>query len=556
MRLILLTVFVLFYWSSNAQYLPALAQKKLEKHVKYLASDKLEGRSPGTNGEKLAADYISAQFKKIGLEPAGTNNGWFQEFEFVEDAFASDKTSLKIHNTVFKLNEDFWPLSASANGSVTAECIYLKFGITSPENNYDDYKPYKESELKGKIFALEVSTPDGVHPHSAYIKHADLDSKVKLAQKHGAAGVIFLENYKTADEPAQRLSKSVSENQIPVVFAKGFANKLLLDGGNLKAQIHVEIIRNKGKGKNVIGMVNNGKATNVIIGAHYDHLGYGDAGSLYKGEKAIHNGADDNASGTSALIEIAAYLKQFGPKNNNYIFVAFSAEEKGLLGSNDFVKSALFDPNTANYMINMDMVGRLRDNEVAVSGTGTSTHWEPILKSVNSGGLKYKSDESGIGPSDHTSFYLKNIPVLHVFTGAHADYHKPTDDWDKINYPGMKQVCDFILGIVHKADSVGRFDFVKTKEKESGKSPKFSVTMGIVPDYMYSGEGVRLDGVSDGKPASKAGLKAGDVLMQIGDFKVKDMTSYMETLSKFKKGDEVIAKVKRGETIQEFKIVF
>jgi membrane-associated protease RseP (regulator of RpoE activity) len=178
------------------------------------------------------------------------------------------------------------------------------------------------------------------------------------------------------------------------------------------------------------------------------------------------------------------------------------------------------------------------------------------LKSVNSGGLKYKSDESGIGPSDHTSFYLKNIPVLHVFTGAHADYHKPTDDWDKINYPGMKQVCDFILGIVHKADSVGRFDFVKTKEKESGKSPKFSVTMGIVPDYMYSGEGVRLDGVSDGKPASKAGLKAGDVLMQIGDFKVKDMASYMETLSKFKKGDEVIAKVIRGETIQEFKIVF
>jgi aminopeptidase YwaD len=537
--------------SVHAQYLTKKETASLKKHVTYLASDKLEGRAPGTPGEILAANYIVSSWEGSNIKPAGENGSWFKPFTFTEKVVADASTSLSVNGKEYKLNEDFWPMGFSADGSITAPAVYVHYGITNPEKGYDDYAGFKEEDLKGRVFVIELSSPDGIHPHSAHIQYSDAGTKLRKAAEKGAIGVIFIDNKKDVDVPSQSLSKNMRAETVPAVYAEGILPKILSESEGLPVKIHVKVDRIQGNGRNVVGKIDNGAKYDIIIGAHFDHLGWGEEGSLYKGQKAIHNGADDNASGTAALIEIGKYLAKNGPKNNNYILIAFSAEEKGLLGSNDFVKSNLFDPSKANYMLNMDMVGRLEENQIAISAVGTSSMWGNNLNTIKAGNLKIKTSESGVGPSDHTSFYLKDIPVLHFFTGTHTDYHKPSDDANKINYDGITRVSNFIVDLIQVLDKQGKLDFVKTKEAESGKAPRFSVTLGIVPDYMYDGEGVRADGITDGKPGQKAGLKAGDVLLKLGDYPIRDMKSYMEALGKFKKGEAAPLELKRGtETIK------
>ncbi len=283
-------------------------------------------------------------------------------------------------------------------------------------------------------------------------------------------------------------------------------------------------------GRNILAYLDNNASQTIIIGAHYDHLGYGSEGSLYRGEdKQIHNGADDNASGVAVMLNLASKLKKAN-KGNNYLFMAFSGEEMGLLGSNYFVKNATINLDSANYMLNMDMVGRLKkDSALAVYGVGTT----PIFKQViNASNNKFKliEKESGVGPSDHTSFYLSDIPVLHFFTGQHEDYHKPGDDADKLNYDGMEAISTYIFEIITDLDDNGELAFRKTKN-ESDSAPRFKVTLGVVPDYMFDGEGMRIDGVSEDKPAQKAGLQRGDVVIKLGEYDIKDMMGYMTALS-------------------------
>ena len=541
---------------TQAQYLGKKETASLKKHVTYLASDKLEGRAPGTPGEILAANYIVSSWEGSNVKPAGENGSWFKPFTFTEKVVADATTSLSVNGKEYKLNEDFWPMGFSADGSITAPAVYVHYGITNPEKGYDDYAGFKDEDLKGRVFVIELSSPDGIHPHSAHIQYSDAGTKLRKAAEKGAIGVIFIDNKKDVDVPSQTLSKNMRAETVPAVYAEGILPKILSESEGLAIKMHVKIDRIQGNGRNVVGKIDNGAKYDIIIGAHFDHLGWGEEGSLSKGEKAIHNGADDNASGTAALMEIGKYLAKNGPKNNNYILIAFSAEEKGLLGSNDFVKSSLFDPSKANYMLNMDMVGRLEEDQIAISAAGTSSMWGNNLNTIKAGNLKIKTSESGVGPSDHTSFYLKDIPVLHFFTGTHADYHKPSDDADKINYDGITRVSNFIVDLINVLDKQGKLDFVKTKEAESGKAPRFSVTLGIVPDYMYDGEGVRADGVTDGKPGQKAGLKAGDVLLKLGDYPIRDMKSYMEALGKFKKGEMTILELKRGPEVLKVDIVF
>ena len=303
-------------------------------------------------------------------------------------------------------------------------------------------------------------------------------------------------------------------------------------------------------GTNVLGFINNNAAKTIVIGAHYDHLGFGAEGSLYKGEdKAIHNGADDNASGVAVMLNLASKLNNTNA-NNNYLFMAFSGEEMGLLGSNYFVKNATVHIDSINYMLNMDMVGRLKkDSTLAVYGVGTS----PIFKQViNASNNKFKiiEKESGVGPSDHTSFYLGDVPVLHFFTGQHEDYHKPSDDSNLLNYEGMEAISNYIFDIITDLDDNGELAFRKTKN-ESDDAPRFKVTLGVVPDYMFDGKGMRIDGVSEDKPAQKAGIQKGDIVIQLGDIEVNDMMGYMKALSKFEKGNTTIAKIiRKGETIE------
>lgn len=308
-------------------------------------------------------------------------------------------------------------------------------------------------------------------------------------------------------------------------------------------------------GMNVVGYLNNNAETTVVIGAHYDHLGMGGEGSLYREGEAIHNGADDNASGVAVMLRLAKQLSEMKNNANNYLFIAFSGEEMGLLGSNYYVKNPTINTKKVSYMINMDMVGRLnKENTLAVHGVGTS----PIFKQTlfaNQGDLNIAEHESGIGPSDHTSFYLSDIPVLHFFTGQHADYHKPSDDSEKLNYKGMRKISDYILSIITDLNDQGQLAFRKTKN-ESEVVPDFKVTLGVVPDYLFTGKGMRIDGVSEDRPAQKAGLKKGDVVIKVGEYDVTNMMSYMETLSKFEKGETVKVKVERDENILEVDLTF
>ena len=298
-------------------------------------------------------------------------------------------------------------------------------------------------------------------------------------------------------------------------------------------------------GNNVLGFIDNNAENTVIIGAHYDHLGFGGEGSLYRDAiKAVHNGADDNASGIAILLNIAAKLKNKNTQNN-YLFMAFSGEEMGLLGSNYFVKNPTIDTQKVSYMINMDMVGRLKkDSALAVYGTGTSPIFKQTLQAHNER-FKLIQRASGVGPSDHTSFYLADIPVLHFFTGQHEDYHKPSDDSEKLNYEGMKTISKYLFAIISDLNNNGKLPFRKTKN-ESEETPRFKVGLGVIPDYLFDGKGMRIDGISEDKPAQKAGLQKGDIVVQLGDSTVTDMMSYMRALSVFKKGDKTKTTVKRA----------
>lgn len=311
-------------------------------------------------------------------------------------------------------------------------------------------------------------------------------------------------------------------------------------------------------GRNVLGYLDNGAEYTVIIGAHYDHLGHGIMGSLNAGGPAIHNGADDNASGVAAMLRIAEELKNGRAKHNNYLFMGFSGEEMGLYGSKYFANNPALGLGKVNYMLNMDMVGRLNEEKVlAVNGAGTSPSWKEAIEGLSVGGIQAKTSDSGIGPSDHTSFYLKDIPVLHFFTGQHTDYHKPSDDAELVNYQGLLLVTDYILALVDELDDAGKITFTKTKdEDESRKAASFKVTLGVMPDYVYNGEGMRIDGVIDGRPGARAGLENGDIIIKIGDTEVKDIYGYMEGLGKFKAGDKTTVVVRRGEEILEKEVEF
>ncbi len=345
------------------------------------------------------------------------------------------------------------------------------------------------------------------------------------------------------------------------IDAKGTDNYLQYFTFKPKTHPHGEAAFVDGKidstitGVNVVAYIDNKAENTVIIGAHYDHLGHGIEGTLHRGEKnAIHNGADDNASGVAVMMNLASKLKGKNI-NNNYLFISFSGEEMGLLGSNYWVKNPTIDTKKANYMINMDMVGRLNEERtIAVYGVGTSPKFSQVLF-ANNIDFKLVEKESGVGPSDHTSFYLADIPVLHFFTGQHEDYHRPTDDADKLNYEGMEDISEYIMAIISDLDNSEKLAFRKTKN-ESDNTPDFKVTLGVVPDYLYDGEGMRLDGITEEKPAHVAGMKKGDIVVKVGEYKIIDMMSYMKSLSKFEKGQTIMVEIERDGEIVELEVTW
>lgn len=526
----------------------------LKKHITILAHDSLEGRETGTAGEEKSYRYLSQQFRKLGLLAAGSQD-YLQPFTFTARILMGKNNSMVLNGKKFSPGKDFYPLAYSANASVKGEVIKAGYGIIAQDLNHNDYEG---KNVKGKIVMLEISSPEGNNPHSKFAAHVDLRTKVDKAIEQGAAGIIFINTKKDVENPPDSYSRRIAPSKIPVVFTTGKALKTLLDASVIKADITTELVKEEKTGHNVVALLDKGASNTVVIGAHYDHLGYGHDGSLYRGKPAIHNGADDNASGTAALIELARLLSQPVCRNNNYLFIAFSGEEMGLLGSSHFVKNPTIDTSRISYMLNMDMIGRLKPDSkiLQVLGAGTSPEWKMAFDGLMIDSITIKTSESGIGPSDHTSFYLAGIPAIHFFSGTHEDYHKPSDDEDKINYDGQVSIMKIMLEVISRLDSKGKIAFAKTQDADSRETPRFKVTLGVVPDYVYDGTGMRIDGVSDGKPASKAGLKAGDIILAIGEHKVHDMMSYMQALGKFKKGEKAIVKFKRGEEEKEAEVEF
>jgi len=515
----------------------------LQKHVSFLADDKLEGRRTGTNGEKLAYEYISSEFTKAGLTAKGDNNTYLQAFEVNEGKEVNKPTHLIIDGNDLQLDKDYFPFVFSPNKSVEAATA-----IALPERGTLHFWNLNEVLEENKN-----------NPH--FDIQDTLKTKVTSATEKGATGLIIY-NTSTINDDFKFEAKAKTETTaIPVVYVqKGIANKFFKDE-TVTHDIKIKIdIGNKVRtGHNVIGYIDNAAVNTIIIGAHYDHLGFGeDHNSLFIGTTpAIHNGADDNASGTSAMIEVSKLIKAANLKKYNYLFIAFSGEELGLYGSKYFTEHSTINLSTANYMINLDMVGRLNDSTrgLNIGGYGTSPTWGEMLNAKDNY-FAIKFDSSGAGPSDHTSFYRKDIPVLFFFTGVHSDYHKPSDDANKINYTGQLKVVNYIYDIVVATNKKEKLSFIKTREAATSAKSSFKVTLGIMPDYTFSGSGVRVDGVSDGKIAQKVGIQTGDVVEQLGDIKFTDVQGYMGALGKFKKGEASKVKVKRGDKELWFDIVF
>ena len=523
------------------------ATKRMEQDLFFLSSDALKGRKPGTPEADVAREYIAGKMMAYGIEPMG-ENGYFQKFPVPEYAAVDyDATTLSVGNAQLEGHVDFYPVSISCEtGKASSKTVFVGYGITTEDGSYDDFKGL---DVNGAIAVMNVSSPDGIHPHSAYAAYHSLNERVASLVEKGAKGILLINPEGTASD-TQEFFKSINASSLPVFFVRNekWVNKLMKRAQ--KTTMSVSISERFSDGYNVIGYIHNNKRKTVVLGAHYDHLGMGGENSLYKGPAAIHNGADDNGSGTTLLLEAMRYYAQRQDTNYNYLIQFYSAEELGLIGSKYWANNPTFPLKEVEYMINSDMVGRLRDNRLQLSGTGTAVEWDEILDTPIHG-LDIKKDPAGVGPSDQTSFYYKDLPVLHLFTGTHDDYHKPTDDADKINYKGMAKLASLIYTITARTAYYENVTFQKTTSSEQKTTPNFSVTLGVVPDYLFGGPGLRIDGATEGRPGANAGLKAGDVIMKIGAIAIDDIYAYMTALGAFKKGDTTaLVYVRDGKEVE------
>jgi Zn-dependent M28 family amino/carboxypeptidase len=511
----------------EAEKQKAVLISNLRSHIGFLASDALEGRRTGTAGADAAMDYLVKQYQQLGIAPKGSS-GYLQKFEINEGLQIDPSTHFTVNNIQLKIEKDFFPLATSASVNIVGNPAMALHEKGQPW--FKDIKETLEENKSNPHFDIE-----------AWIK-----KEVTTAASKGSTAFIMYNTGTIVDNILFIKNDKTAPFSIPVIYLTQTGHQHFTDpSATLNIQLKVQIVEKKRAATNVAAYIHNGAANTVVIGAHYDHLGFNEDKNALDTGYVIHNGADDNASGTAALLEIARLLQQKSPVHNNYLFLHFSGEELGLLGSKYWVENPTMS-GSINYMLNMDMVGRYdTSHKLTVGGYGTSSKWSNIWKLANTP-LVVKFDSTGSGPSDHASFYRAGVPVQFFFTGSHSDYHKATDDADKINYEATAQIVTLAYQIMGITDSLPKLDFIKTTEPQMGRSTKFTVSLGVIPDYGYSGTGMRIDGVSPGKLAEKLGLKAGDILLQLGDYKFVDVNSYMQTLSKFKKGDQTQLRIKRG----------
>ena len=512
--------------------------QKLKSHIQYLSSDELEGRRAGNIGEQKAVDYVISQYQGLPIEPMG-EQGFIQNFPIDEGKKFATNAFIKINNQAALVDSDFFALSNSASNVFSSRA-----SIALNESKQVWFKDVNE-----------VLEENASNPH--FDMNEWLTSTASVLKLKGATA-LFLHNSGTLVDNIQFNKYDTAKAlALPVVYftKQGYSKYFSDELGTFNIEAKVEFEHPTRTAHNVVGFINNHATNTIAIGAHLDHLGYNEDKHGLDLNNFIHNGADDNASGTAALIEIAKSLLKKAPKNNNYLIIHFSGEELGLLGSKYWLDHATYKGNF-NYMINLDMVGRYDTaRKLTIGGYGTSSKWAEVLSKTPTTLITHY-DSAGTGPSDHASFYRKDMPVLFMFTGSHSDYHKATDDWDKINYVGEKDIVRLVQNIIKTTDSYGKLDFLKTREQSMGKSTKFTVSLGVMPDYAFTGTGVRIEGTSQGKLGEKIGLKAADVLVQLGDYKLIDVMGYMQALGKFKKGDKTTLIIKRSGEELKFDIQF
>lgn len=558
MKKFFVTICCVFLLSSFHVSAQTISEDALKKNVFYLASDSLEGRQTGSTGEWLASKYIISIYKSLGLEPMGENNSYLQPFETnVGVSYTnSEENYLSVDRALLKPEVDYYPLNFSSSAIVTGNLYSVGYGIEETKIEHTDF--IQMSGDTNQILLIQTSSPEGDNPHSKFYPYQDLQIKIQNAIRHGAKAVIFINTRDDAEDAKKNFQKYVSPVSIPVVFVKRESYEKYFTGKTKRVTMSVGLKKNTVIGHNVIAFKNNHAKTTIVIGAHYDHLGFDEyGGSLYRGDSVlIHNGADDNASGTAGVLQLATVLSKQNSTANNFLFINFSGEELGLIGSKYFTEHSTIDTSTINCMLNMDMIGRYNpDKGMEISGAGTSPQFS-FLDSMKQDGLKWKLSKSGTGPTDHTSFYHINVPVLNFFTGTHADYHKPTDDADKLDYKKEAEILSLELRILDSISKKGTLTFTRTKEDSASSRTEFKVRLGIIPDYMYEGVGLRVDGVNEGQTADKAGIQKGDVIIKIGDFTISDITAYMKSLGAFIKGDTTDIVVKRGEEEKTLKATF
>lgn len=554
---------------------PSITAEEITSHIRYLASDELGGRGSGTPGNREAADYIASHFESSGLKPFGDDGTYFQDFTFTSGVRLGDQNSLTVSmgesKKELKVKKDYLPLSFSSEGTISRELVFAGYGISAPELNYDDYAGIN---VKDKIVLVMRYIPEDYNPKSKFYRYAPLRYKATNAREKGAKGIIFVTPFSQKEEEdlgGMRFHSSFSDSGIhAVILRREIANKILNTAGremkglekrladkktdsfivpDTGVSLHTDLVKEERSTSNVIGLLEGSdpelKDKVIIIGAHYDHIGLGDEFSVGKDERnkgKIHNGADDNASGTAGLLELAEYFSHRRDSlGRSLIFIAFSGEEKGVLGSSYYVKNPKVSLEKTVAMLNMDMIGRLRDNTLTVIGAGTSPQWKGLLEAANSGvALSIKTRESGLAASDQTVFFTKDIPVLLFFTGVHSDYHTPGDDWDKINPEGEEKILTLATGVIQKLSKTPeRIAFSKPKvdEKQSGMGVAgFDVYLGTVPDYSEEVDGVKLMGVQSGSPAEKAGLRENDIIVKLAGKTVKSIHDYVYALGETEAG--------------------
>ena len=640
-----------------AQNVPGV--ERLRAHIEYLASDNLEGRRTGSPGANAAAEYIAREFSRYGLRrsigrdlpgmsilEADSPKRYLQEFPYVAGVELGKTNELTFRfvpndrskppplknatTESLRLGEDWTPLGLSANGRIeNAPAVLVGYGITAGELNYDDYSKAKAA---GKIAVAFAGTPDGDNPHGRFGRYEDVRWKAIAARTAGAKALIVIvseTNFKEDRLSRLRYDNSAGDAGLPVIaISRQAGARLLSADSSLLADIEqrlrtqktnsddeqapvsplhtvlitlsTDVVRREVSAWNVVGILDGSDPTlkneTIVIGAHYDHLGRGGEGSLATREGDIHHGADDNASGVAGVLELARVFSGQHPRpRRTLVFIAFSGEEEGLLGSNYYVNHPIVPLANTVAMINMDMIGRMKNNTLIIGGVGTAQGWRSMIEAQNlvqgltvtagaatgpkasqpngmpmvvaaNGRTIVASDttkqfaltlsEDGFGPSDHSSFYAKQIPVLFLWTGTHEDYHKPSDTADKINYDDEARILSLVARLIKDIDNNDKPPvYTVAKTESTGRSTGFRVYLGTIPNYADSNDGLLLDGVREDSPAAKAGLKAGDRVMKLAGRDVHNVYDYTYALGEMKAGQEYEVELLRGGERLKLKIM-